>query len=84
MKPVEEYNSVAEFVDENREMLERVLQHSNSPYARACAWALIDAGSDAPDIVRLKRELEDVKEAAYNIGMSRSHHMPYDLLDVAC
>ena len=64
MKPVEEYTSTAEFVDENREMLERVLRHSNSPYARACAWALIDAGSDAPDIGRLKRELEIVKEAA--------------------
>lgn len=64
MNPSDDYRSVAEFVDENREMLERVLRHSNSPYARACAWALIDAGSDAPDIDQLKRELEAVKEAA--------------------
>lgn len=64
MKPVEDYNSVEEFVDEHRQMLERVLRHSNNTYARACAWALIEAGSDAPDIDQLQRELEVVKEAA--------------------
>ena len=62
MKPVEDYTSVEEFVEDHRQMLERVLRHSNSPYARACAWALIDAGSDAPEIDRLQRELETVKE----------------------
>ena len=63
MRPVEDYKNVAEFVDENREMLERVLRHSNNAYARACAWALIDTGSDAPDLNQLQRELEVVKEA---------------------
>ena len=64
MKPVEDYNSVEEFVEDHRQMLERVLRHSNSPYARACAWALIDAGSDAPDITQLQKELEVLQEAA--------------------
>ena len=64
MKPVEDYNSVEEFVDEHREMLERVLRHSDNAYARACAWALIDAGSDAPEIDRLQQELEVVKKGS--------------------
>lgn len=64
MTIVENYSSVEEFVDENREMLERVLRHSNNAYARACAWALIDAGSDAPDIAQLQKELEVLQEAS--------------------
>jgi hypothetical protein len=64
MNPSEDDQSVREFVEANREMLERVLRHSNNAYARACAWALIDAGSDAPDIARLQEELEAVQEAA--------------------
>lgn len=57
----EDYRSAKEFVDKNREMLGRVLRHSNDPYARACAWALLDAGSDAPDLDQLQRELEQLK-----------------------
>ena len=64
MSPSEDDQSVREFVEANREMLERVLRHSNNAYARACAWALIDAGSDAPDITRLQEELETIQEAA--------------------
>jgi hypothetical protein len=63
MKHAEDYSSIEEFVDENKEMLKKVLRHSNNAYARACAWALIDAGSDAPDIDQLQRELETVKES---------------------
>ena len=64
MTPIEDYSSVEEFVDKNQEMLEHVLRHSNNAYARACAWALIDAGSDTPDLDQLQRELEAVKEMA--------------------
>ena len=64
MKRAEDYHSVEEFVAENREMLERVLRHSNNAYARACAWALIDAGSDAPDLAQLQKELEILQKAA--------------------
>lgn len=62
MPQVEHYNSVEAFVDENREMLERVLRHSNNAYARACAWALLDAGSEAPDLHRLQQELTALQE----------------------
>lgn len=62
MKPVEDYNSVKEFVNEHRQMLERVLRHSSNAYARAYTWALINAGSDAPDIDQLQRELQAAKE----------------------
>ena len=58
----EDYGSVEEFVEEEREMLVRVLRHSDNAYARACAWALIDAGSDGPEIERLKRELETLQQ----------------------
>jgi len=57
MDPAEDYGSVDEFVAENREMLIRVLRHSNNEYARACAWALLDKGGDAPDLEQLQREL---------------------------
>lgn len=63
MTRAENYDNVGVFVDENREMLERVLRHSNNPYARACAWALIDAGSDAPDLHQLQQELSALQEA---------------------
>lgn len=64
MKHVEDYQSIREFVDANREMLERVLRHSNNTYARACAWALIDAGSDAQDIAQLQKELDTLQDVA--------------------
>ena len=59
-----EYDNPNAFVDETREMLERVLRHSNDTYARACAWALLDAGSDAPDLDTLRDELEALQEEA--------------------
>jgi|GEM_PF-6451433 len=64
MTNLENYDSAESFVDENREMLERVLRHSNDSYARACAWALIDAGSDAPDLERLQHELDTLQEGS--------------------
>lgn len=62
MPPIDDYPSIEAFVDDNREMLERVLRHSSNPYARACAWALIDAGSAAPDITELEQELSALQE----------------------
>lgn len=64
MTLAEDHDSVETFVDENREMLERVLRHSNNVYARACAWALIDAGSDPPELAQLSKELEVLQKAA--------------------
>ena len=64
MNAAEDYDSVETFVAENREMLTRVLRHSNDSYARACAWALIDAGSDAPDIEQLRTELNALQEGS--------------------
>lgn len=50
-------------VDEHREMLVRVLRHSSDPYARACAWTLLDAGSDAPTLEQVESEIQAFKEA---------------------
>lgn len=58
----EEYDTVEDYVEENRDSLERVLRHSNDAFARACAWALIDAGSEPPEIDQLQRELESLQE----------------------
>ena len=55
-------DDIEQFVEENRESIKRVLRHSNNPYARACAWALLDAGSDDPDIEDLQRELNHLQE----------------------
>ena len=56
------YTSPEAFVADNREMLVRILRHSNNAYARACAWAILDAGSDAPDFETLQRELAVLQE----------------------
>ena len=56
------YTSPEAFVDDNREMLVRILRHSNNAYARACAWAILDAGSDAPDLDTLQRELAAIQK----------------------
>ena len=54
--------NIDDFVDENRESIERVLRHSNNSYARACAWALLDAGSDDPELEDLQRELDQLQQ----------------------
>lgn len=55
-------DDIGQFVEENRESIERVLRHSNNAYARACAWTLLDAGSDDPDIDALQRELDQLQQ----------------------
>jgi hypothetical protein len=55
-------DDIDQFVDENRDSIERVLRHSNNAYARACAWTLLDAGSDDPDIDALQRELDQLQQ----------------------
>lgn len=56
------YSSPEAFVADNQEMLVRILRHSNNAYARACAWAILDAGSEAPDLDTLQRELAALQE----------------------
>lgn len=56
------YTSPEAFVADNQEMLVRILRHSNNAYARACAWAILDAGSDAPDLDKLQRELATLQD----------------------
>lgn len=62
MQDGDRHTSPEAFVDNNREMLVRILRHSNNAYARACAWAILDAGSDAPDLDKLQRELAALQE----------------------
>ncbi|AUV81207.1 hypothetical protein C2R22_05650 [Salinigranum rubrum] len=62
MSDLDETTDIDEYVEKNRESLVRVLRHSNDTYARACAWALLDAGSDPPDIEQLERELQTLKQ----------------------
>lgn len=62
MTDINTYDDVESFVEEHREMLERVLRHSSDPYARACAWALIDAGSSDPQVEELQKEIDALQE----------------------
>lgn len=50
------------FVDENRDDLVHVIKHSDNSYARACAWTLLDAGSDGPELEQLQNELNHIRE----------------------
>lgn len=56
--------SIEEYVKENEEQLQRVIKHSDDTYARACAWALLDSGSDGPEIEQLRAELDQIQEIA--------------------
>ena len=55
-------NDIHAYVRENRESLIRVIRHSSNTYARACVWALLDAGLDDPEIEDLEDELQAIKE----------------------
>lgn len=56
--------SLSDYVDENSDQIRRVIRHSDNEYARACAWALLDAGGDGPEIERLRDELNELKGPA--------------------
>jgi len=56
------FDDVEAYVQENREMLVRVLRHSNDEFARACAWTLLDEGSSEPELEQLQDELEAIRE----------------------
>lgn len=57
-----DHDDVEAFVDANREALINVIKHSSNSYARACAWTLLDAGSDAPELERLESELRELRQ----------------------
>lgn len=48
------------YVRENRDVLANVLRHSQDPYARACALALLMNGGTARDVESVKQEVEEI------------------------
>lgn len=50
--------SARKYVRENRETIIKVLQQGDDEFARACAWALLDAAGDPPEINELVEERE--------------------------
>lgn len=44
------------------EGLKRVIRHSGNPYARACAWVLLDELLDEPEIEDLEAELQSLRK----------------------
>lgn len=44
------------------DQLERILRHSGNPYARACAWVLLDRLLDEPDMEELEAELRSLRD----------------------
>ena len=57
-----DYDDLEQFVDANREELVRVIKHSDNSYARACAWTLLDAGSDGPELEQIQNELDHIRK----------------------
>lgn len=49
-----------EYVRENRERIVRVIRHSDDPFARACAWVLLDRYTPDRDLEELREELDAV------------------------
>jgi len=64
MTDIDDIDDPETFVRQNKEMLVRILRHSDNSYARACAWAILDAGTDDPEIEQLENELQQLKEVA--------------------
>lgn len=48
------------------ESLERVIRHSSNPYARACAWTLLDLVCDDPELADLQDELQELRDGGVN------------------
>ncbi len=48
------------FVEENRERLVQIIRHSDDPFARACAWAMLDRYTPDREIDELHEELDNV------------------------
>lgn len=48
------------YVRENRDVLANVLRHSQDPYARACALALLLHGGTTRDVESVKQEVEEI------------------------
>ena len=53
--------TIEEFARENHDLLSRVLRHGNDEFARAAAWTILDRGLDAPEMERVKREVEVIE-----------------------
>jgi hypothetical protein len=48
------------YVRENRDVIANVLRHSQDPYARACALALLIHGGTSRDVETVKQEVEEI------------------------
>lgn len=51
-----------EYIEENRAKILAVIRGSDDPFARACAWALLDRHTPANELDTLHEELEAVVE----------------------
>jgi len=52
-------DDLTDYVRENRNVIADVLRHSQDPYARACALALLKHGGTERDAELVKREVEE-------------------------
>jgi len=48
------------YVRENRDVIANVLRHSQDPYARACALALLVNGGTTRDVESVKQEVDEI------------------------
>jgi len=51
-----------EFVEENREKVLTIIRRSDDPFARACAWVLLDRYTPDKGLDELEEELQTVTE----------------------
>lgn len=49
-----------EYVREHRERIVQVIRHSDDPFARACAWVLLDRYTPDRDLEDLRDELDQI------------------------
>lgn len=48
------------YVQENRDRLVQIIRHSDDPFARACAWTMLDRYTPDQEIDELHDELDSV------------------------
>lgn len=51
-----------EFVNENSELIKRVLKHSDDEFARACALAILINSGSSTDVHQIKNEIRDAED----------------------
>lgn len=56
-----------EYVREHRGRIVEIIRHSDDPFARACAWVLLDRYTPDQDLEDLRDELDEISRRRVDV-----------------